>query len=81
MNPFVLATSTFELDPDITTVPGVEHNFHHLEIIGRGFIPIVVREAVGDRDDRPHEANLFDLQAKYAEVKGMDEVLAYLKNL
>ena len=33
-----------------------------------GFIPIVVADAVGDRDPRPHEANLFDLQAKYAEV-------------
>lgn len=37
-----------------------------------GFIPFVCRDAVGDRDSRPHEANLFDLQAKYAEV--VDEV-------
>lgn len=34
----------------------------------RGFIPLVVRDAVGDRAPGPHEANLFDLQAKYAEV-------------
>ena len=27
------------------------------------------------------EANLFDLQAKYAEVKSKAEVLAYLKTL
>ena len=33
-----------------------------------GFAPFVCRDAVGDRDQRPHEANLFDLQAKYAEV-------------
>jgi maleamate amidohydrolase len=33
-----------------------------------GFVPFVVRDAVGDRDPRPHEASLFDLQAKYAEV-------------
>ncbi len=33
-----------------------------------GFIPLVVREAVGDRAPGPHESNLFDLQAKYAEV-------------
>lgn len=52
-----------------------------LDACQSGFIPIVVREAVGDRDDRPHESNLFDLQAKYAEVKGMDEVLTYLKGL
>lgn len=33
-----------------------------------GFIPFVCRDATGDRDSRPHDANLFDLQAKYAEV-------------
>ncbi len=33
-----------------------------------GFIPVVVRDAVGDRAAAPHESNLFDLQAKYAEV-------------
>jgi nicotinamidase-related amidase len=43
-----------------------------------GFIPVVVREAVGDRAPGPHEANLFDLQAKYAEVRGLDEMLQYL---
>ncbi len=44
-----------------------------------GFVPLVVREAVGDRHPAPHEANLFDLQAKYAEVVGLDEVDRYLK--
>lgn len=39
-----------------------------LDACQHGFIPFVVRDAVGDRDPRPHEANLFDLQAKYAEV-------------
>ena len=43
-----------------------------------GFIPLVVRDAVGDRAAAPHEANLFDLQAKYAEVVGLDAALAYL---
>ena len=33
-----------------------------------GFLPFVCRDAVGDRDPRPHESSLFDLQAKYAEV-------------
>jgi maleamate amidohydrolase len=46
-----------------------------------GFIPIVVREAVGDRASGPHESNLFDLQAKYAEVAALADVLAYLDNL
>ena len=43
-----------------------------------GFIPIVIADAVGDRDPRPHEANLFDLQAKYAEVVSEDEAIKYL---
>ena len=46
-----------------------------------GFIPMVVREAVGDRDQRPHDANLFDLQAKYAEVVSESHILAYLENI
>ena len=46
-----------------------------------GFIPLVVREAVGDRDPRPHGANLFDLQAKYAEVVSESRILAYLENI
>lgn len=52
-----------------------------VDAMQHGFIPVVVREAVGDRDPGPHEANLFDLQAKYAEVKGLDEVLLYLEGL
>jgi len=46
-----------------------------------GFIPVVVREAVGDRASGPHEANLFDLQAKYAEVASLADVLVYLRQL
>jgi len=46
-----------------------------------GFIPIVVREAVGDRAPGPHEANLFDLQAKYAEVKALADVTDYLQRI
>jgi len=46
-----------------------------------GFIPLVVREAVGDRAPEPHEANLFDLQAKYAEVVSLDTALAYVASL
>lgn len=50
-----------------------------LDAMQHGFIPFVVREACGDRDARPHEANLFDLQAKYAEVVGEAEALALLR--
>jgi maleamate amidohydrolase len=33
---------------------------------------------VGDRHPAPHEASLFDLQAKYAEVISLAEAEAYL---
>lgn len=39
-----------------------------LDALQNGFIPFVVRDACADRHPAPHEANLFDLQAKYAEV-------------
>lgn len=44
-----------------------------------GFIPLVVREACGDRSVAVHEANLFDLQQKYAEVRSEAEALTYLE--
>ncbi|MBU1587540.1 MAG: isochorismatase family protein [Actinobacteria bacterium] len=43
-----------------------------------GFVPLVVREAVGDRADGPHEANLYDIQAKYGEVVSEQLILDYL---
>ena len=39
-----------------------------VDALQHGFVPLVVRDAVGDRDPGPHEANLLDLQAKYADV-------------
>lgn len=49
-----------------------------VDAVQHGFVPVVVREAVGDRDSRPHQASLFDLDAKYADVLGIDEVLTHL---
>lgn len=49
-----------------------------LDAMQHGFVPVVVREACGDRDPRPHEANLFDLQAKYADVVSETEAIAEL---
>ncbi len=46
-----------------------------------GFIPIVVKDAVGDRAAGPHEANLYDLQTKYAEVAALQRVLEYLETV
>jgi maleamate amidohydrolase len=52
-----------------------------LDACQHGFIPLVVRDAVGDRHPAPHEANLFDLQAKYAEVVRLAQALDYLAHL
>jgi maleamate amidohydrolase len=50
-----------------------------LDALQHGFIPFVVREACGDRARGPHEANLFDLQAKYAEVVGELEAIGLMR--
>jgi len=34
-----------------------------------------------DRDSRPHEANLFDIQAKYADVVSVDDAIAYVESV
>lgn len=39
-----------------------------------GFRPIVVSDCVGDRALGPHEASLFDLQQKYADVITLDQL-------
>src|SRR3954466_8524111 len=49
-----------------------------VDAIQNGFRPIVVREAVGDRDPAAHEQSLLALQAKYADVVPADSVLADL---
>ncbi len=51
-----------------------------LDALQHGFAPFVVRDGCADRHPAPHEANLFDLQAKYAEVIGEGEALAYIQN-
>lgn len=49
-----------------------------LDALQHGFAPFVVREACGERDARPQEANLFDIQAKIGEVVSQAEALALL---
>ncbi|HSF12445.1 MAG TPA: isochorismatase family protein [Erythrobacter sp.] len=49
-----------------------------LDAMQYGFVPLVVRDACADRHPAPHEANLFDLQAKYAEVISEAEALAII---
>ena len=46
-----------------------------------GYLTVVVEEGVGDRAQGPHDANLFDIDAKYGDVVSVDEVNSYMKSL
>ena len=52
-----------------------------VDAVQHGFRPIVIRECVGDRHDGPHEANLFDINAKYGDVITKGEALKYIRGL
>jgi nicotinamidase-related amidase len=47
-----------------------------IDLLQHGYPTVVPRQCVGDRAQAPHEANLFDIQAKYADVLPLDAVLA-----
>lgn len=51
-----------------------------LDALQHGFAPFVVRDACGDRHPAPHDNNLFDLQAKYAEVISLEQALDLLES-
>ena len=46
-----------------------------------GLHTIVVQDAVGDRAELPHIANLFDIDAKYGDVVDLEDALGYLERL
>jgi maleamate amidohydrolase len=46
-----------------------------VDAMSHGFRPLVVSDCVGDRAIGPHDANLFDMQQKYAAVMTLDEAL------
>ena len=52
-----------------------------VDAVQHGFRPICVRECIGDRHEGPHEANLFDINAKYGDVISKAECLEYLNSL
>jgi nicotinamidase-related amidase len=52
-----------------------------IDLLQNGFPALVPRECVGDRAQAPHEANLFDIQAKYADVVSLDDALAYVESV
>jgi nicotinamidase-related amidase len=51
-----------------SAVDGLQHNFK----------VVIVEEATGDRDLAAHNANLYDLNAKYVDVLPLEETLQLL---
>jgi maleamate amidohydrolase len=54
-----------------SVIDGLSYNFHN----------IVVTDCVGDRAIGPHEANLFDMGQKYADLHSCDEAVAKLEEI
>lgn len=52
-----------------------------VDAIQNGFAPFVVRDCVTDRSPSQHESNLIDLESKYAEVVGVEHMLAILGSI
>jgi maleamate amidohydrolase len=52
-----------------------------IDLLQYGYPTLVPRECVGDRAQEPHEANLVDIQAKYADVVSVQETLSYLESV
>jgi len=54
-----------------SAVDAMQHNYQ----------VVVAEEAVGDRNREVHRANLFDLDAKYADVQSVGNVLAMIESM
>ena len=52
-----------------------------VDAMSHGFRTSVIADACGDRHDDPHRANLFDMNAKYADVISETSALDYLNRL
>ena len=80
-----LATSLVALRVDTLVVTGTTTSgcvrATVVDALQYGFRTIVPKECVGDRAQAPHEANLFDMGMKYADVISLGEVLDYLNTL
>jgi len=50
-----------------------------VDALQHGYRVVVPREAVGDRNQPAHEANLYDIDAKYGDVLPIGEVLDHLE--
>src|SRR5262249_37966810 len=51
-----------------------------VDALQHGYRVVVAREAVGDRNQAAHEANLYDIDAKYGDVLSLDEVIEHVES-
>jgi maleamate amidohydrolase len=52
-----------------------------VDLLQYGYPTLVPRECVADRAQAPHEAILFDINAKYADVVSVEEALDYVASV
>ncbi len=80
-----LATTLHALQIDTTVLIGCSTSgcvrATAVDGIQYGFQVVVPRECVGDRHDGPHDASLFDIDAKYGDVVATAEVTQYFAGL
>lgn len=50
-----------------------------IDSISSGFVTLIAHQACGDRASGPHEANLFDMSAKYADLITTKDVTTYMQ--
>lgn len=78
-----LASTLFGLKIDTTILIGCSTSgcvrATAIDAIQYGFRVIVPRECVGDRHNGPHDASLFDINAKYGDVLPKAHVIKHLR--
>ena len=52
-----------------------------IDSISHGLVTLVIEDAVGDRAEEPHRANLFDMSAKYADLLSTDDAITYFNQI
>lgn len=79
-----LAARLRELDIDTVVITGVSTSgcvrATAVDAVARNLVAVVVRDAVGDRDDEVGGASLLDLRMKYAEVVDLATAVDYLRS-
>ena len=52
-----------------------------VDAISHNLRPVVVVDCIGDRALEPHQANLFDIEQKYADLVSADDAVAQLRSI